>query len=357
MADTRKETTMKKKLLKLPVIIGVITLMLLMNAFVLTGCGKDDSTGDSDSEDAASSDLREVTVILDWVPNTNHTGLYVANTLGYYEEVGLDVDLVQPAEGAADQLVAVGQAEFGVSVQENVTYALTSDDPLPIKSIATIIQHDTSGFVSLKEEGIESPADWEGKTYGGWGSPSEEFILKFIAEKYGIDYEKINQVNLGEGDVQSALRGDIDLVWVFEAAELVNLDNQGVEYNYIAARDIDPILDYYTPLLIAGDKLIEEDPELVRAFTEATAKGYEYAIANPEEAANILLEAVPELDEYVVIEGQKYLSERYALDAPQWGWQEENVWARYADRLFADGYLSQALDAKSAFTNEFLPEK
>jgi ABC-type nitrate/sulfonate/bicarbonate transport system substrate-binding protein len=262
---------------------------------------------------------------------------------------------VQPAEGAAEQLVAAGQGDFGVSFQERVNYALTQDDPLPIKSIATIIQHNTSGFVSLPEAGIKTPADWAGKTYGGWGTPAEENVLRFIAEKYGIKYEDINIVNLGEDDVITALKGDVDFAWVFEAAELIDFQKQNVEYEYISCPSIDETLDYYTPILIANTELIAEDPEKVKAFTEATARGYEYAIEHPDDAAAILLREVPELDEFVVVEGQNYLALRYAEDAPQWGWQEEDVWKRYADLMYDSGELPKELDLREAFTNEFLP--
>jgi ABC-type nitrate/sulfonate/bicarbonate transport system substrate-binding protein len=336
----------------------LLLLLLLLTGIMVFASACSSGSGSSKDTGGAGDDTKPVPVkmILDWTPNTNHTGIYVAKALGYYDEAGLDVEIIQPADGTAEQLVAAGQGDFGISVQENVTFARTQDDPLPIRSIAAIIQHNTSGFVSLKEEGITSPKDWAGKTYGGYGLPSEENVLKFIAEKNGISYDDITYVNLGEDDILSAFRGDIDFAWVFEAAELINLDKQKAEYNYIPEKDIDPVLDYYTPVIITNDELIEKDPDKVRAFTAATAKGYEYAIANPEESAKILLDEVPELDEYVVTEGQKYLSARYALDAPQWGYQNEEVWSRYADLLFETGQLTAGLDVKAAFTNEFLPE-
>ncbi|MDR1496485.1 MAG: ABC transporter substrate-binding protein [Clostridiales Family XIII bacterium] len=335
---------------------GRAVLIALAVALALAASGCSGSEGTESADSGSAGGIEKATVILDWSPNTNHTGMYVAKSLGYYEEAGLDVDIVQPAEGAAEQLVAVGQGDFGVSYQERVNYALTQDDPLPIRSIATIIQHNTSGFVSLPESGIETPADWAGKTYGGWGTPAEENVLRFIAGKYGIAYEDIDIVNLGEDDVITALKGDMDFAWVFEASDLINFQKQKVAYDYISCPSIDETLDYYTPILIANTKLIADNPEKVKAFTEATARGYEYAIEHPDEASAILLKEVPELDEYVVVEGQRYLSPRYAKDAPRWGWQEEIVWERYADLMYDNGELPRRLDLQAAFTNEFLPE-
>ena len=108
-------------------------------------------------EDAA--ELKKVTVILDYVPNTNHTGMYVALDKGYYEEEGLDVEIIEPTDGATATLIAQQKGTFGISYQEDVTIALTAEDPLPIRAVATLIQHNTSGFVSLADSGIESPAD------------------------------------------------------------------------------------------------------------------------------------------------------------------------------------------------------
>jgi ABC-type nitrate/sulfonate/bicarbonate transport system substrate-binding protein len=336
---------------------NLAAMITLVAALLLTAvaCGSSDGSAPGADSSGSSGDLKKATLILDWTPNTNHTGIFVAKSLGYYEEAGIDLGIRQPADGTVEQLVAVGQGDFGISMQETMNYALTQDDPLPIKSIAAIIQHNTSGFVSLPESGIKSPADWKGKTYGGWGSPSEENVISYIAGKYGVKYEDINYVMLGEDDILTALKGDIDFAWSYEAAENIYLKEQGVEYDFIPVISADEALDYYTPLLITSDRTIKDDPEKVRAFMDATSRGYEYAIGNPEEAAEILLSEVPELDEYVVKEGQKYLSERYAEGAPQWGWQEEGVWKRYADLMYSDESLPRELDASSAFTNEFLP--
>lgn len=121
------------------------------------------------ADSGSEKNLKKITVLLDWIPNTNHTGMYVAKEKGYYTEEGLSVDIIQPSEGGSAALIAAGQGEFGISYQEQVTYARTTKEPLPIKAIAAIIQHNTSGFASPTERGIKSPKDFEGKKYGGWG--------------------------------------------------------------------------------------------------------------------------------------------------------------------------------------------
>lgn len=331
---------------------AVLAAAAAASMLLMTACGGS-GTGSADSTDAA--DAKHVTMLLDWTPNTNHTGLYVARDLGYYEEAGLDVEIQIPAEETATQLVAVGKGDFGVGNTEDTLHAISLEDAMPVVSVAAIIQHNTSGFVSLKESGITSPADWEGKTYGGFGGTTEEQIVRSIAADNGVDPDSIRFVDLGDSDTLTALQKDIDFIWVFEAAELLGLEQQGVDYNYLPVRECSEAFDYYTPVLIANTNLADKDPELVNAFVQATARGYEYAIEHPQEAAEILLAAEPELDEYLVTEGQEYLSERYAKDAPQWGWQDEAVWKRYADFLYQNGLLEHEVDVNTAFTNEYLP--
>lgn len=315
------------------------------------------SASSSQETEQPAAELKKVTMLLDWTPNTNHTGIYAARDLGYYEEAGLDVTIELPYDGTATQLVGVGKGDFGISNTEDLLHALSLEEAMPVVSIAAVIQHNTSGFVSLKEDGIESPADWSGKTYGGFGGTTEEKIVRTIAAENGADPDSIKFVDLGNSDTLTALKNEIDFTWVFEAAELISLKNQGAEYTYLPVRDYGEAFDYYTPVIAANTDVVSEDPDMVKAFLAATAKGYAYAIENPEEAAKLLLEAEPDLDEKIVTEGQVYLAERYAADASQWGWQEETVWKRYADFLYENGLIEKEVDVSAAFTNDFLPEQ
>ena len=310
----------------------------------------------SGAVETKAAEGQQVTVLLDWTPNTNHTGIYVARELGYYEQAGFDVDIQIPYAETATQLVATGKGDFGISNTEDTLSAISLRDPMPVKSVAAIIQHNTSGFVSLKETGIESPADWGGKTYGGYGGTLEEKVVRTIAENNGVDPDSIRFVDLGDTDTLTSLQNGIDFIWVFEAAELIGLQKEGVEYNYLPVRDYGDAFDYYTPVMIVNTNVAAADPQMVTDFVMATTRGYVYAIGHPEEAAEILLKAVPELDETIVKEGQKYLSERYAQDAPQWGWQDEEVWQKYADFMNENGMMENPIDVNMAFTNEYLPK-
>ncbi|GAB4442353.1 MAG: ABC transporter substrate-binding protein [Anaerolineae bacterium] len=329
----------------------VVSLLLLA---ALTACGAQPA---APAESAAPAAPTDITVMLDWVPNTNHTGLYVAQSQGFFEEAGLNVSIIQPGESTAEQVVAAGSAHFGVSYQEGVTLARTQD--VPIVSVAAVIQHNTSGFASRAAAGITSPRDFEGKTYGGWGSPVEQAMLSLLMQCDGGDVSQVNILDSGYTDFLTITeRGDIDFAWIFYGWDGINAELKGVELNTVMLNEWQECVpDYYTPVLITNEKMIAEQPELVKAFVGAAAKGYEFAIANPEQAADILLQAAPENDPALVKASQQWLAKQYQADALQWGQQSEAVWQRYADWLLEQGLLDKPLDAAAAFDNSFLPAR
>lgn len=339
---------------------GAGWLAALLAGLTLAACGggaAPEPTAGAPVE-AAVGELTDVTLMLDWVPNTNHTGLFVAQEEGYYEEEGLNVEIIQPGEVLAEQAVIGGQADFGVSFQEQVTLSRAQSET-PLVSIAAIIQHNTSGFASRAALNVEGPADWEGLTYGAFSSPFEEPTLRSLMEYDGGDFSLLTITDVGYADPLALLQEEqVDLVWIYYGWEGIQAEQQGVEISTVMMSDwFDCIPDYYTPILIASEDTVANRPELVRAFLSAVARGYEFAADHPDEAASILLDAVPELDETVVREAQAWMSPRYAEDAPQWGYQAAAVWEDYAGWMIDNGIIEGPFDADAAFTAEFLPER
>ncbi|MBH5316731.1 ABC transporter substrate-binding protein [Paenibacillus sp. GSMTC-2017] len=324
----------------------------------LAGCGGNSNGKPSDKAEEGTSTggkpLQKVQVVLDWSPNTNHTGLYVARDKGFFKEQGLDVEIIPPGQDGADKMVGSGNVQFGVSYQESVTLARIAG--VPLVSIAAVIQHNTSGFASPKEKGIDSPKKFEGMRYGGWGAPVEEAIIDSVMREDGADVGKVDIMSIGDSDFFTAVKRDIDFAWIYYAWTGVEAELRGEEINMVYLTDYSDKLDYYTPVLVTNEKLIQDSPDLVKAFTTATAKGYQLAIDNPEEAADILIKAEPDLNADLVKASQKWLATRYQDDAPRWGEQKLSVWKNYAGWMFERGLLESELDAEKAFTNEFLPE-
>lgn len=317
---------------------ALLATLILMLVFLAVSC---------------KSDTGKITVLLDWVPNTNHTGLYAAQELGYYKDEGLEVEIFQAGDGGTAQLVAAGQADFAVSYQEEVTYARVED--IPVVAIAAVVQHNTSGFASPVERGINSPKDFEGKKYGGWGSPMEEAVLRAMMDKYDADFNKLEMVSIGSADFFTSVTKDVDFTWIYYGWDGVAAELKGINLNFVNLRKEESALDFYTPVIIASEETLAQNPDLVRRFLKAITKGYEYAIANPEEAAEFLLKASPELERELVVESQKYLSKEYQSDAPAWGPMKREVWESYAKWMYDRGLIENMIDADKAFTNEFLP--
>jgi ABC-type nitrate/sulfonate/bicarbonate transport system substrate-binding protein len=329
---------------------NVSILMLTLIGQVLAACVDQPTSTPRESETRTP-----VILMLDWVPNTNHTGIFVAETKGYFEAAGLDVDIIQPGEVYAEQAVASGAADFGVSFQEQVTLARANH--VPIVSIAAIIQHNTSGFASRGELEVRTPADWAGLTYGSFGSPFEEPTLRVLMGCAEGDFNQLQIVDTGFADPLALLdEAQTDLAWIFYAWQGVQSEQLEIDLDVIMMEEwFDCIPDYYTPVFITSEQTLSDHPQIVKAVLEALSRGYRFAIENPDEAATILLEAVPELDEKLVRASQDWLSPRYQADAPRWGEQELSVWTDYSDWMVEYGILSDPIDAKTAFTNAFLP--
>ncbi|MGG0237919.1 ABC transporter substrate-binding protein [Bacillus rhizoplanae] len=326
---------------------GLKMLLAASLLFTFAGCSADKK---------AESKEKKVTVVLDWFPNTNHTGLYVAKTKDYYKKQGLDVEIIQPGDNTSvEQMVASGKADFGVSYQENVTTARVED--IPVVSIGAIIQHNTSAFASLKKDNITSPKDFEGKRYGGWGAPAEEATLKTIMDKHQADYSKVQNVVLGQTDFFKSIGRDADFEWIYYGWDGIEAKRQGIELNTIMLKDLDPALDYYSPVIITSEKHAKQDKDFVKKFMKATTDGYNFAIKEPKEAADILIKNVPDINKELVQESQKWLSTKYQDDAKAWGVQKEEVWSNYMNFLYDNKVIKKKIDVKAAFTNEFLPSE
>ncbi|MFN7210555.1 MAG: ABC transporter substrate-binding protein, partial [Aggregatilineales bacterium] len=170
----------------------------------------------------------DVTIMLDWTPNTNHLGLYVAQAKGYYAEANLNVTIQPAGDVAVDQVVTSGAAQFGISYQEGLTYSRTAG--LPVVSIAAIIQHNTSGFVTLSaKKPLKRPADLVGLRYGSYGSPIiEQAVLDALIACDGAS-GSIQMQDIGFLEPFPLMERDqIDVTWVFYAWDGIRAQQRGL---------------------------------------------------------------------------------------------------------------------------------
>ena len=316
-------------------------LILCLILVLVVSCGKSKSN-------------QKIKIVLDWVPNTNHTGLYVAKDLGYFKEEGLDVEIVQPPEGSTTALIGAGGAEFGISFQDTLAKSFAKKNPVPVTAVAAILQHNTSGIISLKEKGIDSPKKLEGKKYATWEDNIEQAILKKLVTDDKGDFSKVKLIPYTITDVVTGLKTNVDAVWVYYAWDGIATERAGLQTNFLKIRDYGEELDYYSPVIIANNDFLKKNPEIAKKVLKAIKKGYEYAMKNPEESAKILVKNSPELDINLVTASQKWISKEYQSDAKEWGIIDENRWNRFYEWLYKNKAVEREIPKNFGYSNEYL---
>ena len=316
-------------------------LILCLIIVLAVSCGK-------------SKNNQKIKIVLDWVPNTNHTGLYVAKDLGYFKEEGLDVEIVQPPEGSTTALIGAGGAEFGISFQDTLAKSFAKESPVPVTAVAAILQHNTSGIISLKEKGIDSPKKLEGKKYATWEDNIEQAILKKLVTDDKGDFSKVKLIPYTITDVVTGLKSDVDAVWVYYAWDGIATERAGLHTNFLKIRDYGEELDYYSPVIIANNDFLKKNPEIAKKVLKAIKKGYEYAMKNPEKSAKILVKNSPELDINLVTASQKWISKEYQSDAKEWGVIDAGRWNRFYEWLYKNKAVEREIPKDFGYSNEYL---
>ena len=339
-------------------------LMLLAPLALLTllvaGC----SFGKTTSSANYTGPVAHVKLALDWTPNTNHTGIYVALAKQWYKQQGIDLTLL-PYSGsiAPEQLVATGQADFAISFPE----AVTADRALgqPLVSIAAIIQHNTSALITLKQSGLDTVAKLAGKRYAGFGTSYEQPVVSQVLSCGGAASASFQNITTTLDPIAALKSGQFDFAWVYEGWEVIEAQRQGLDLNVFPLLDY-CMPDYSSPVIITNANLIAQHPDVIRRFLKATAQGYTYAVQNPKDAATLLIQGAPAGsfdDQQLVYASQAYLSPRYMQDATCWGQQTLEKWTNYPRFMYNHGAIQDANgnpittqpDYSAAFTDQFLP--
>ena len=282
--------------------------------------------------------LSEVALALDWSLNTNHTGFVVAEALGFYKEVGLRLALLPYVDQpTAAKRVLAGDAYVGLGPQETVIAYAAS--PTPLLALAAVNAHNPSALAVLADGPILRPRDLDGTRYASYGARFEMHVVRQIVRADG-----------GQGDVEervlpkptvpdALLTGHADSTWVFPAWEGAEAELRGRPLRYFLVRDYG-VPDLYTPVLFSSLRFTREEPERLRAFVRATARGFELAAAEPEQAAAVLVEAYPELNADLVRRSQPLASPAYCDAGEPWGIIDAEIWSGYGRYLYAHGFVT-----------------
>jgi putative hydroxymethylpyrimidine transport system substrate-binding protein len=324
--------------------LAVISLAMLL---VVVACGS------GATAKPASLPLTKVSIALDWFPWSNHSGMFIAKDRGYFADEGLDVDIFTPGDPSTVlQTVASGRDDFGISYQTEVLIA--REQGVPVVSIMALVQHPLNSVMALKESGIGEPKDLSGKKVGWPGIPSDEPLLETMLGSQGLTLDDVELVNVGFDLVPALISKQVDAIvgayWVHES---ISATNQGFELNILRMEE-HGVPDFYELVIVANADKIAQDPDLVQRFVRGVTRGYQDAIADPQDAVELLKRLKPEVDLDIELPGVELLAPLWASSTGGFGWQEESRWLDFAQWMVESGRLSSTTDALDAFDNSFV---
>ncbi|MFN8217891.1 MAG: ABC transporter substrate-binding protein [Solirubrobacterales bacterium] len=342
-------------------------------ALVVAACGGGSSSssgggetsaggGESTSSSGGSGEMHEVSFQLDWTPNTNHTGLYVADQKGYYEEAGIKLKILPYSNAGADTIIGAGKANCGITFQENVPLAVAAGTKE--KAVMTVVQHQVNALITKKDSEFTSPKTLSGGTYGGFGLPYEVPMVDQMIEFDGGKGE-VKGVTLNTGAYEAVYNGQVDTSLAFRTWELIEAKERGIELNEFPVDEYG-VPDFYNVMIACNDDWLEQNPEVAKAFIEATAKGYEFAVEDPKAAAKILIDANPGVfprESLVYASAEMLAKEFYDDEEGNFGCQTKAKWEEGTNWLFEKGIItgtdgkpvSSAPELDTLYSTEFGP--
>lgn len=326
------------------------TAALAATLTVISGCSSGTESSDS------------IRFALDWTPNTNHTGLYVAMQEGYFDDAGLDVSILPYNNTSPDTLVDAGNAEFGISTQSQATFAHAAG--ADTVSVIAPLQHRATGIgVKADRSDITRPRDLDGKIYAGFGDPGEVETLQQVIRNDGGTGD-FTTVTLGTSAYEAVYSGQADFTVSYFAWEGLEAEHNGTPMRYFQYTDYG-FPDAYSIVINGNQKWLEDHPEEAAKFVKAVQRGYQTAAEDPDRAAQDLIDANPGAftDEDLVRDSQRMLAADFMKDANGVvGTQNLETWSGYSGFLFDNGLLAgpdgktltQQPNWSEYFTNEYL---
>lgn len=305
-----------------------------------------------------------VRLALDWTPNTNHTGFYVADAKGWYADAGITLKVLPYTGATPESIVSAGQAECGISFEDSMTFAVAAGAKLT--SVMAILQHNAQEIAVLASSSIKRPRDLDGKLYAGFGYPNEVPTLKAVIKADGGTGDfKVATLNSAAYD--ALYHKQADFVITFTAWEGIEAKERGIDLRYFKFTDYG-FPDFYQVVLACNTDWLASHPDVATRFVEATVKGFQFAQTDPDAAAQILIDQNPgvfDANKKLPLESARFLAQNgYYVDASgQVGRQTLDEWTAYPKFLYDQGLLT-GVDGKpltsppdygALFTNQFLP--
>lgn len=290
----------------------------------------------------------DTSVRLKWVCQAQFAGFYTAKANGYYEEVGLNVEIEPAGPNISPiQSVVSGVNEFGIAGAEEIICAI--DNGVPIVAIAVIYRETPEALTSLKEKNITKPEDLVGKTVGViYGN--DENLYRLFLRNNGIKEENVKEVPAITG-ISQILTDKVDAKMAYEMNDPILLRLQGKEINVLRFRDYG--VNVYADTIFTTKEMIEKNPEKVHNFVKASIEGWEAAIKEPQKAIDELIKVNSALN----YEHQLgYLKESIPIICTdeKIGFSDPTVWKNMINDLYDFGTIKEKINENDVFTNEFL---
>ncbi|HXS47745.1 MAG TPA: ABC transporter substrate-binding protein [Solirubrobacterales bacterium] len=328
------------KLLRLPAIALAITIFAL--ALGLAACGEKSEDGSTETE--------PFSLTLDFYPNPDHAGIYMAQKLGYFADAGLDVSIQTPSDPAAPiKLVAAGQTDLAISYEPEVL--LAQEQGLDVVAVGALVDRPLTSLIWLKKSGIGGVADLRGKTIATAGIPYQDAYLKTILARAKLTPSDVKTVNVGYGLLPALVGGSADaMLGGFSNVEGVDLRLRGKD-PVVTPVDKLGVPSYDELVLVAKGSRLGEDPEAIRLFLAGLARGTAAAIKSPDATAAALLEANSDLDPKLtraeLVATLPLLSKR--------GFMDEAKWKRFIAWMRENGLISAPIPISQVLSNAYLP--
>lgn len=302
--------------------------------------------------------MEKLKVALDWTPNTNHTGFFVARELGYYAEEGIEITLLSPAEDnyatTPAKKLELGECDFAIAPFESVISLNTKAKKVNAVAIAALLQEDISSIVTLGNSNITRPKELDGRSYASYEARYEDAIVKQMIVNDGGkgDIEIMYPEKLGIWE--TLLKNTADSTWIFDNWEGVEAETNGVKLNHFRLADYG-VPYAYSPVILTTQENIDDKKALYKAFLKATKRGFQSAIADPKQAVGILTNYLPERDVKMINVGksQEFVSPYYG-DEATWGSMENERVVSFLNWLVAQGLEDEAVMGYELYSNALL---
>lgn len=301
--------------------------------------------------------MQALQIALDWTPNINHIGFFMAREKGFYQANGVAVTISDPLKDnyalTPAKKVELGQADFALCPTESIISYRTKSQPFSLIAIAAILQEDLSAIAVLEDQKISSPKDLDGCTYASYKARYEDEIVRCMIRNDGG--QGAIQVHYPEklGIWETIIKKDYDSTWVFMNWEAIQVEALGASLKYFKMADYN-IPYSYSPVLAANQQLLKAKEQSYKAFLKATKQGYLFAQENPAEAIAILAPFVPAHDQNIDLEKALAASKASFGTSANWGQMKEAKVQQFLSWLNENQLEKQMVMLSDIMTNELL---